>query len=304
MKLSKPIFSSSLFLLAALATALFLSGCATSGLSNLTPQRLPENPSGIYTFTVASGVDVNKVIDGTLKVEVVINGQALAMKPVAGSATLYELDFRMPPGQTEARYYYHISYQSKEGGIIHDHDEKSELYTAQLVNRYVLSLESERGPVGATIAVVGRGFSPYDTIVVGTQEAPTHYFSPNSLQFNVPAVDGGKRYDVYLRTGNGDLLIGSFLVDAATLQVLPTSLDVISGGKALLVFSVDHEAPAGGLPVNIKTDIPSSVIMPEVVIPEGARSVSVTVEGGRAANGKLVAEAAGYEAVTVPVTVR
>ncbi len=281
-----------------------LTGCSQTTLSNLTPQRLPENPSGIYTFTMSSGVDQNKVVDDTLKAEMVVNGQPLRMFPVAGSASLYELDFRMPPGQSEVRYFYQMSYQTRDSGLVRDHEEKSQLYTSQLVNRYVLSLESDRGPVGATIAVVGRGFSQYDTIVVGDKEASTRYFSPNSLQFTVPAVAGGKRYDVYLRTGNGDLLVGSFLVDASALQVLPASLDILSGGKALLVFSVDHEAPVGGLPVDVKTDIPGSVIMPEVSIPEGSRSVSITVQGGPAASGKIVASAPGYQSVTLPVTVR
>lgn len=280
------------------------SGYSYAALSNLTPQRLPENPSGIYTFTLSSGVDRRCMVDGTMKAEMIVNGRSIPMKVANDSASLYELDFRMPPGQTEVRYFYRLTYQTKDDGLIQDHEEKSQLYTARLVNRYVLSLESERGPVGATIAVVGRGFSQYDTIVVGDKEATTRYFSPNSLQFTVPVVEGGKRYDVYLRTGNGDLLIGGFLVDASALQVLPASLDILTGGKALLVFSVDNEAPVGGLPVKVKTDIPASIIMPEVVIPEGARSISVTVEGGRAAQGRLLAEAAGYQSVTVPVVVR
>jgi len=139
--------------------------------------------------------------------------------------------------------------------------------------------------------------------VVGDKEAATRYFSPNSLQFTVPAIEGGKSYDVALRTGNGDLLVGSIHVDASALQVLPASLDIISGGKSLLVFSISNEAPVGGLPVTIRTDIPASVIMPEVLIPEGARSTSVTVEGGRAAAGKIVATAPGYESVTIPVSI-
>ena len=281
-----------------------LAGCSGTALSNLTPSRLPENPSGIYTFTLSSGVNYTHVVSGTMKAEMVVNGQNIPMQLAGGSNTLFDLDFKMPPGQTEIRYFYHLAYQTNENGIIRDHDERSEIYTAQLVNRYVSSLESERGPVGATIGVMGRGFSQYDTLVVGNKEAVTRYFSPNSLQFTVPAIEGGKRYDVYLRTGNGDLLVGSFLVDASPLQVLPNSLDIISGGKSLLVFSIDNEAPVGGLPVAVKTDIPASVIMPEVVIPEGARSVSVSIEAGRPATGKLVASAPGYQSVTVPVTVR
>ena len=287
-----------------LALATLFWGCSQTVASNLTPQRLPENPSGIYTFTLSSGTESSQLVDGSRQAEIVINGQSMAMKPVAGSNSLFDLDFRMPPGQTEVKYFYKVSYKTRKNGVITDHNEQSEVYTSRLVNRYVLSLESDRGPVGATIAVVGRGFSQYDTIVVGEKEASTRYFSPNSLQFTVPAVEGGKRYDVYLRTGNGDLLVGSFLVDASALQVLPASLDILSGGKALLVFSVDREASVGGLPVTVKTNIPTSVIMPEVMIPEGARSVSITVQGGPAAQGQIVASAPGYQSVTIPVVVR
>jgi hypothetical protein len=287
-----------------LALAVLFSGCSQTVLSNLTPQYLPENPSGIYPFTLSTHLDRSHVIDDTLKAEMVINGQSIPMSPKDGFETLYGVDFRMPVGQSEARYFYPLTYQSRDNGIVRDHEEKSQLYTAKLVNKYVLSLASDRGPVGSTIGVMGRGFSQSDTIVLGDKEVPTRYLSSLSMEFTVPAVEGGKRYDVYLRTGTGDLMVGSFLVDASQLQVLPASLDIISGGKSLLVFSVDQEAPAGGLPVSVKTDIPSSVIMPDVIIPEGARSVSVTVEGGPAAKGRIVATAPGYQSVTVPVTIR
>ncbi len=287
-----------------LALAALLSGCARSALSNLTPQRLPENPSGIYTFTLSSGVDLHRVVAGSMKAEIVINGRATPMNQAADSPTLFDFDFRMPPGQTEVRYFYKLIYQTNEAGIIRDYEETSPLYSAFLVNRYVLSLESDRGPVGATIAVVGRGFSPYDTVVLGDTEAPTRYFSPNSLQFTVPTVEGGRRYDVYLRTGTGDLLIGSFRVDASTLQVLPSSLELVSGGRTLLVFSTPKEAPSNGLSISVVTNVPASIIMPEVIIPAGARSVSVTVEGGVAGTGTVVASAPGYQEVSIPVIVR
>ena len=43
--------------------------------------------------------------------------------------------------------------------------------------------------------------------------------------------------------------------------------------------------------------------MPEVIIPGGARSVSVTVEGGAPGTGYLYMEAAGFGAVQVPIRV-
>ena len=44
---------------AAVAMA-FLAGCATMSLTNLTPSSLPENPSGIYTFTLSATPEVRE----------------------------------------------------------------------------------------------------------------------------------------------------------------------------------------------------------------------------------------------------
>jgi len=291
-------------ILSALLIGLLLSGCSRTVLSNLTPQHLPQNPSGIYTFTLANNADRHRIDSDTVRAEMVVNGEVIPMKPVVRGGSLYEVDFRMPAGQTEVRYFYRLSYDVNNRGLIQKKEYVSDLQTSRLVNRYVLSLESERGPVGATIAVMGRGFSQYDTIVVGATEAPTRYFSSNALQFTVPAVEGGRTYDVYLRTGNGDLLVGSFTVDASTLQVLPGSVDIASGQSTILVFSIDNEAPPGGLPVEVVTNVPESIVMPEVVIPSGGRSISVTVEGASPDTGKLVARAAGYKEVEIPVSVR
>ena len=41
---------------------------------------------------------------------------------------------------------------------------------------------------------------------------------------------------------------------------------------------MDNPAPMGGLYINVTTDIPSSVIMPEVIIPETARTVNIAVQ--------------------------
>ncbi len=72
----------------------------------------------------------------------------------------------------------------------------------------------------------------------------------------------------------------------------------------MLVFSVNATAPEGGLYIDVTTDSPESIVMPEVIIPQGARSVNVPVEAGSAGSGRLFIEMSGYNKVTVPVTVR
>jgi hypothetical protein len=55
--------------------------------------------------------------------------------------------------------------------------------------------------------------------------------------------------------------------------------------------------------VNVTTDVPHSVIMPEVIIPAGQNSVSVSIQGGEPASGSLFVGAAGKGEITVPVSV-
>jgi hypothetical protein len=53
----------------------------------------------------------------------------------------------------------------------------------------------------------------------------------------------------------------------------------------------------------VTTDIPASIIMPEVIIPGGQRSTSVTIEGGEPAQGNIFVEVQGYSEVILPVTI-
>ena len=70
-----------------------------------------------------------------------------------------------------------------------------------------------------------------------------------------------------------------------------------------MLFKIDFEAPGGGIPIDIKTDVPSSVIMPEATIAEGDKTVNVPVRGGEIGEGKMIISADGYETVEIPVRI-
>ena len=74
---------------------------------------------------------------------------------------------------------------------------------------------------------------------------------------------------------------------------------VVATGLALLAMG----AYPGGTLLDVTTDVPESVIMPEVVIPQGQTYVSVTVEGGKTGTGNLFLKGFGSGEVTIPVTV-
>jgi hypothetical protein len=129
------------------------------------------------------------------------------------------------------------------------------------------------------------------------------YESSTSLGFYVPAMAPGKSYHVTLSSAAGNSDVGTFKVDSSDVTAEPASLSLTPGQKQSLTFTITHPAPAGGLLLDVTTDVPESVIMPEVVVPEGQLSATVTVEGGKPGTGSLFLKGYGSGEVSVPVTV-
>jgi len=294
----------SLFLLAAL---LVLTGCNTV-FQDFTPERIPQNPSGIYTFSFSAQLPKGNRIMGSERAEIVINGQAYQMERAEGDPLTFAYDYKMPPGLTEARYYYVVYWDYMTAGenktaVRYSTHESNRIYRARLINRYPIQMVNDRGPAGASIPIVGNGFTSQDSVIVGGTEALTTIHSSNSLEFVVPSLPSGETYKVYLRTGEGDLSAGFFRVDEAALRVQPQELVLNTGQTDFLIIETENVAPLGGLYIEAQTDVANSLIMPEVIIPEGARSVNVNVTGGEPGSGILYLTVPGYAPIQIPVTV-
>ena len=287
---------------AAVAVA-FLAGCATMSLTNLTPSSLPENPSGIYTFTLRATPKSVNVVPGSVAPHVVVGEQSHDMKKSDTIPGIYEFDYKLPTGQNSIGYYYLVNYQVEGNGTLDNRESYTEVYHAAVVNRYVLSLEVNRGPVGARIGILGRGFTPQDVVGFDGTPVRTIYESPTSLGFFVPALAPGRSYRVSISSAAGNSEVGSFRVDSSDVSVQPASLSLAPGQKQSITFVVPQPAPAGGLLLDVTTDIPESVIMPEVIVPEGQTSATVTVQGGKPGTGSLFLKGYGSGEVSVPVTV-
>ncbi|MFP4283446.1 MAG: IPT/TIG domain-containing protein [Opitutales bacterium] len=286
----------------------FLSGCGST-FHNLTDERIPQNASNIYTFSFKADFLSANVDKESAVAYLVINGETLLMDRLEGRELVFVYDYPFPPGVNELRYYYQLDYEYTNAGIvgektIYSTDENyGRPFLARLTNRYPIQLVSSRGRVGDRIAVVGSGFSEFDAVRVGESTAETRFRSPNSLEFIVPPLDAGRSYPVVLEAAGGDLEMGSFRVDQGALRVSPDTIDISSGDPTQLTFMIDGEAPSGGFSIDVTTDVPESVIMPEVTIPAGSRSVSIIIEGGAPGQGQLVVEAPGFGTQTIPVRV-
>ena len=287
--------------LAALACLTFLVGCENVTLTNLTPASMPENPSQIYTFSLRVASRSNMVSGITPRI--IVDGQNYAMKPSPLGQGLYDFEFQLPAGRDQIAYYYLVNYNIEGNNVSTPQEAYTGVQQVKVVRRYVLSLEVNRGPVGARISVLGRGFTPQDTIAFNGTPVRTQFESPTSLSFFVPALEPNRNYNVTLSSVAGDSPVGTFRIDASNLIVTPSALTLRSGERQQLTFTLPYPAPAGGTLLDVTTDIPDSVIMPEVIVPQGQTFVSVSVEGGKPGNGSLFLRGYGSGELTIPVTV-
>ncbi|MCX6951546.1 MAG: cell surface protein [Verrucomicrobia bacterium] len=290
------------WLTAAVGLAL-LAGCDTVTLTNLTPPSIPENPSQIYTFTLRVTPRTNTVVPSSVAPHVIVDGKSFDLKKSPIGDGIYEFEYQVPAGREELAYYYLVNYTVEGNGLLTPGEAYTEITRAKIVRRYVLSLEINRGPVGARISVVGRGFTPQDIINFNGQPARTVIESPNAISFFVPALDAGRNYQVTLNSPSGNSPVGTFRIDASSVSVSPGSLSLSTGAKQPLTFTIPNPAPPGGTLLDITTDVAESVIMPEVVIQQGQTSATITVEGGKPGSGSLFLKGFGSGEITVPVTV-
>jgi hypothetical protein len=281
-----------------------LAGCDLK-LTDLTPKVLPENPSRIYTFALRVTPKSTKVIEDSLKARIVIDGQIHEMDSGALGRNVFEYEFQLPAGRDELAYYYTVDYAVETPAGIVRRQDYTDITRTRVVGRYVLSMETNRGPVGARISVVGRGFGSADVVKFDGEPVRTTYESPNALGFFVPAVETGRNYRVTLEGAAGTSPIGTFRVDPAVLDVTPGRLSLVTGQSQSMTFTIPSPAPMGGQLLDVTTDIPESVVMPEVVVPEGSSSVTVQVQGGKPGVGNLFLKGYGETGeITIPVTVR
>lgn len=300
----------SLFTLPRLLRAVFcaaalalLAGCDLK-VTDLTPKVLPENPSRIYTFALNVTPKSTKVLPESIKATLVVDGLTLEMKSGALGKGVFEYEYQLPAGRDELAYYYVVDYSVDTGAGVAKRQNFTDIVRTRVVGRYVLTMETNRGPVGARISVVGRGFGNADVVKFDGEPVRTVNESANALSFYVPAVETGRNYRVTLEGAAGSSPIGTFRVDPAVLDVSPSRLTLKQGGSQPLTFTIPAPAAAGGQLLDVTTDIPDSIVMAEVIVPEGSNSVTVDVRGGKPGSGSLFLKGYGNTGeIIIPVTV-
>jgi hypothetical protein len=287
--------------LAAILALALLSGCETVTLTNLNANSMPENPSEIYTFSLR--VTPRSKTVSSIAPHIIVDGKNFDMKRSPLGEGFYDFEYQLPPGREEVAYYFLVNFNVEGNGLVTPGEAYTDISRVKILRRQVLSIGAQRGPVGARISVVGRGFSPTDTILFNGSPAQTKFESPNAVSFIVPALEPGRNYQVALNGSGGNSSVGTFRIDPSTVEISPAALTLRTGERQMLNFTIQNPAPAGGLLLDVTTDVSDSVIMPEVVVQQGQRTATVTVEGGKPGTGSLFLKGFGAGEVTIPVTV-
>jgi len=287
---------------AAAIALLLLAGCNLT-ITNLTSDVLRENPSQLYTVTARITPTSDQVDRSSLQVSVVIDGQDQPMKKSAATNDVYEYDHPLNHDRDGASYYFLVRFRFNSDPPAKTSEMYSEVYRFTIARRYARPMEANRGPVGSRIDIVGRGFTSHDVVYLDATAARTVFESPSAISFFVPPVEPNRNYNVAISGGGSTLSAGVFRADATGATVMPPSLVLRSGESQTVTFTIPSAAPQGGLLLDVTTDVPESVIMPEVVVPEGSTSATVTVRGGKPGNGALYLKGFGQGEITIPVTV-
>jgi hypothetical protein len=291
--------------LIATAALLILTGCNFT-ITNLTPDTVPANPSQIYTITASFRATSSRVDPASIAPRIVIDGSAYKMNKSTAGSDIWEFEYQIPAGRTAASYYFICEFAMKESAGSVPNEIYSELQTMKITGRYVIRPEATRAPVGSRVSILGAGFTPADLVYFDSTPARTVFESPSSLSFFVPSVEAGRTYKLSIvNSGSTGLDVGTFRVDAISFQVSPAALSLRQGDQQALTFTIPSPAPAGGMLIDVRTDVPDSVIMPEVLVPANATSVTVAVQGGKPGSGSLFfTSSAGESSVAVTVTAK
>lgn len=294
-----------IFLSSFLVLAFCLTGCSVK-IVNTTPDIAPASPTGNYTLSAHAQVKKQTVVPSSLKAFVVIDGEQRAMTATTTAPNLFEYDYQAPVGKELTRFYYVLNFDTQKK------DETptsvqiiSDLYQVQLPSQITLTIDKTRAAVGTRVSINGQGFTNQDIVFVDRTPAETVFTSPTKLQFVVPELKPDFGYSIEVRSSTRAQTAGYLRIDPASpLSVLPNKLSLKPGQRQALAFALDYPASDGGLYINITTDIPGSIIMPEVLIPEGARSVSAVIEGGKVGSGHLFINVSGLPELVIPLTIR
>ncbi|MDR2201070.1 MAG: hypothetical protein LBN94_03110 [Puniceicoccales bacterium] len=283
--------------------AIFLAGCDEGHICNMTPSIMPQNQSNMYTITMAVQGTSGDILQKSIRPYVVINGEKHEMQKHPDGNNIFVYDYRFYDVGI-IPYYFELMYTTNRNGNIRERLSKSELHRTTVSSKYIFALDANRGPIGARVNIVGCGFGKNDKVRMGGRIISSNWLSSGAIGFTVPPMKCDREYEVFLLSNRDEFLAGTFFIDRSNLYCSSDFIRLGNGESQRLVFMLDNGAPEDGLELDITTDIPESIIMPEVRFKAGERTVSVNIKGtDRSAKGILFVHASGFTSLEIPVEI-
>jgi hypothetical protein len=91
-------------------TPLWLTACATSTITNLTPSMLPRNEKGLYPVEAAFDTQQRTLKEASLAPLVIADPDAYPMRRVLNSNNRWESMVPIPAGKKELTYHFKVDY--------------------------------------------------------------------------------------------------------------------------------------------------------------------------------------------------
>jgi hypothetical protein len=276
-------------------------GCAHVHIKNVTPEVLPVNASGVYSIAMDFSVMSSGVNERSMIARVCVDGRMMPMCRVSRGHYAYE--YRMPADRTSVPYFFEVNYSRQtEAGLQHI-CEKSPTYRLSLSDHYALGMDTQRGTPGTVVTVIGRGFREGDTVYVDNQPVETKLVSPTAIRFCIPPLAADRPYTVELANAQETLPVGKIFIDRGIIRTSPRALEIPRGKAVELVISLSSQAPGDGVEIDVTTDIPDAIFVPDVVVRGGKNSTTAMLEGAESARGTLFLRADGFMETAVPVVI-
>ena len=93
-----------------LLAPLWLTACATSTITNLTPSTLPRSAKGLYPVEAAFDTQQRTLREATLAPQVVVDQDSYPMRRVFNSNNRWEILVPVPSGKKELSYHFKVDY--------------------------------------------------------------------------------------------------------------------------------------------------------------------------------------------------
>jgi len=119
-----------------LLPVLVLAGCATPTFTRLTPGQQPRNPDNLYPVEAAFDSQQQSLRWDSIQAYVLVNGQALPMRPVPLVKDRWEGLIPLPAGESSVNYRFKFDFlYNNFGSAPKPNSISSKIYTLKVVDQ-------------------------------------------------------------------------------------------------------------------------------------------------------------------------